>query len=116
MRYDVQHRVRQITTTAAVMASLSVAACGHKSDRQSAAGDVATPSATSSATTPAVGDSTTSTSPARPADTIALKHHSKLGGALVGAAVGHVLGGHAVAGAAAGALVQHERNKHERKP
>ena len=39
------------------------------------------------------------------------QHHSKLKGALVGAAAGHVLGGHAKAGAVAGALVQHHRNK-----
>ena len=49
--------------------------------------------------------------PVAPADTVRT-HHSKLGGALAGAAAGHVLGGHAVAGAAIGALVQHERNKH----
>lgn len=39
------------------------------------------------------------------------KHHSKLKGAVVGAAAGHMLGHHAKAGAVAGALVQHERNK-----
>ena len=39
------------------------------------------------------------------------KHHSKLKGAMVGAAAGHVLGGHAKAGAVAGALYQHHRNK-----
>lgn len=39
------------------------------------------------------------------------KHHSKLKGALVGAAAGHMLGGHAKAGAVAGALYQHHRNK-----
>lgn len=43
------------------------------------------------------------------------KHHSKLKGAIVGAAAGHMLGGHAKAGAVAGAVVQHERNKHARK-
>ena len=42
------------------------------------------------------------------------KHNSKLAGAAIGAAAGHMLGGHAVAGAAAGALIQHERNKHRR--
>jgi zona occludens toxin (predicted ATPase) len=41
------------------------------------------------------------------------QHHSVLGGAVAGAAAGHVLGHHAIAGAAVGALVQHERNKHE---
>ena len=39
------------------------------------------------------------------------KHHSKLKGARVGAAAGHAMGGHAKAGAVAGALVQHHRNK-----
>ena len=39
------------------------------------------------------------------------KHHSKIKGALVGAAAGHMMGGHAKAGAVAGALVQHHRNK-----
>ena len=39
------------------------------------------------------------------------KHHSKLKGALAGAAAGHVLGGHAKSGAVIGAMVQHHRNK-----
>ena len=39
------------------------------------------------------------------------KHHSKLKGALVGAAAGHVLGGHAKGGAVVGALWQHHKNK-----
>ena len=39
------------------------------------------------------------------------KHHSKLKGALVGAAAGHMLGGHAKAGAVAGAMWQHHKNK-----
>ena len=39
------------------------------------------------------------------------KHHSKLKGALVGAAAGHVLGGHEKGGAIAGALWQHHKNK-----
>ena len=39
------------------------------------------------------------------------KHHSKLKGALVGAAAGHVLGGHAKSGAVVGALWQHHKNK-----
>lgn len=39
------------------------------------------------------------------------KHHSKLKGAMVGAAAGHMLGGHAKAGAVAGALWQHHKNK-----
>lgn len=43
------------------------------------------------------------------------KHHSKVKGALVGAAAGHMLGGHAKAGAVTGALVQHERNKKAKK-
>ena len=39
------------------------------------------------------------------------KHHSKVKGALVGAAAGHMMGGHAKAGAVAGALWQHHKNK-----
>jgi hypothetical protein len=38
------------------------------------------------------------------------KHHSKLKGAVVGAAAGHMMGHHAVAGALAGVMVQHHRN------
>lgn len=44
------------------------------------------------------------------------KHHSKIKGAIVGAAAGHVLGHHAKAGAVAGAVIQHERNKHSKQP
>ena len=77
----------------------ALAACGHKESQ--AAGDV-------SSSPPATQPSTAVV------DTVTPEHHSKLGGALVGAAAGHVLGGHAVAGAAVGALVQHERNKHNR--
>ena len=47
---------------------------------------------------------------AAPAAPVA-KHHSKLKGALVGAAAGHMLGGHAKSGAVAGALWQHHKNK-----
>ena len=43
-----------------------------------------------------------------------IEHHSKLKGAVVGAVVGHAMGHHALAGAAVGALAQHERNKHPR--
>ena len=45
-------------------------------------------------------------------DTNVYRHHSVLAGAAVGAAGGHMLGHHAILGAAAGALIQHERNKH----
>lgn len=38
-------------------------------------------------------------------------HHSKIKGALLGAAAGHVLGGHTKSGAVIGAMVQHHRNK-----
>ncbi len=73
-----------------VAGSLTTAACGNK---QSAAGDTA----------PATVSTAVVDTPAT--------HHSALKGALVGAAAGHVLGHHAIAGAAVGALVQHERNK-----
>ncbi len=48
-----------------------------------------------------------------PADTMrARHHHSILAGAAAGAVAGHMAGHHALIGAATGALVQHERNKH----
>ena len=78
-------------------------ACGGHDDKAAA-------SASDAGTTATPGVPATS---AAPVDSAPATHHSKLGGALAGAAVGHVLGGHAVAGAAAGALVQHERNKHQ---
>ena len=98
------------TLTAALLGAttFAVAACGGGKDRNAAVsnGDAA-PSA-SSAVVPAASPTAVPV-----VDTTPRKHHSKLGGALVGAAVGHVLGGHAVAGAAAGAILQHERNKHQ---
>lgn len=87
-------------------ASLTAAACGGHKD--AANGDVAT---TPAANGGYVAPANTPTSSV-PLDTARRAHHSKLGGAVAGAAVGHMLGGHAVLGAAAGALVQHERNKH----
>jgi len=102
-------KFRSSTIRAIVAAgSLSaLAACGHKNDQQ-AAGDVATPGSAAVPVAPATGN------PTVVADSTTPDHHSKLGGALVGAAAGHMLGGHAVAGAAVGALVQHERNKHQK--
>ncbi len=47
-------------------------------------------------------------------DTMRARHHSVIGGALVGAAAGHMMGHHAVVGAITGAVIQHERNKHQR--
>lgn len=86
-------------------ASLTLAACGGR-DKSASNGEVATPAANSGYSTPAASPTATV-----PIDTVQ-KHHSKLGGAVAGAAAGHMLGGHAVLGAAAGALIQHERNKH----
>ena len=77
----------------AFVATLALGACGKK--------DYGNTSAVSGATDTTIA----STQPAQPA------HHSVLGGAVAGAAAGHVLGRHAVAGAAVGALIQHERNK-----
>jgi hypothetical protein len=93
----VRNGIRKFGALVAASAGLTLGACGHKENTRTAAGDVGTPPSYS----------------APAADTaVAPAQHSKLKGALVGAAVGHVLGGHAVAGAAAGALLQHERNKH----
>ena len=58
----------------------------------------------------AVPSAATLAAQATPAAPVA-KHHSKIKGALVGAAAGHVLGGHAKSGAVIGAMVQHHRNK-----
>lgn len=103
--------IRRVSAIVATAAGLSVAACGHKQDTTATAGgDVAYPSALA----PAVASPTTdSATPVAVGPTAQVPvHHSKLKGALLGAAAGHMLGGHAVAGAAAGALLQHERNKH----
>ena len=91
--------IRSFATVATASACVLLAACGgHDKTAAVSNGNVAVP--------PAQTGSVTPVAPAPAA------HHSKIGGALVGAAAGHVLGGHAVLGAAAGALVQHERNKH----
>lgn len=102
-----RNKLKTFTAIAATAAGLTVGACGgHKQDASTAGGEVANPPAYGSA--PAAGTPTTGTAPVAQA----APHHGKLKGALIGAAVGHVLGGHAVAGAAAGAMIQHERNKH----
>ena len=100
-----QKSLRYHATALIAGASLIAAACGGHDKTGASNGDVATP-AHGGYATPA----TTPTANA-PANTVQ-GHHSKLGGAAVGAVAGHMLGGHAVLGAAAGALVQHERNKH----
>lgn len=86
-------------------------ACGHGKNEKNAAGNVVPPSPTqpgavpgTSYGAPTAGVETTKTTS---------KHHSKLKGAAAGAAAGHMLGGHSATGAAAGALYQHERNKHK---
>src|SRR4051812_23607470 len=99
--------LRHHATALVAGASLIAAACGGHDKSGTANGDVATP-ANSGYATPAATPTTNTTAQA---DTTQ-GHHSKLGGAAVGAVAGHMLGGHAVLGAAAGALVQHERNKH----
>lgn len=94
----------------ALAAGLALAGCGKHDNATNSGGDVATPA---SATPTATSTSPTMDSAAySPTATEPAKHHSKLAGAAVGAVAGHMLGGHAVAGAAAGALIQHERNKH----
>lgn len=109
--------IRIRATALVASASLIAAACGgHKSDASN--GDVATPASNSGYAAPNSVPQGTATNGSMPngsmtnADTARAGHHSKLGGAVAGAAAGHMLGGHAVLGAAAGALIQHERNKH----
>ena len=100
-----KNSLRYHATALIAGASLVAAACGGHDKSGAANGDVATP-ANGGYSTPAAPATATV-----PVDTMQ-GHHSKLGGAVAGAAAGHMLGGHAVLGAAAGALIQHERNKH----
>ena len=104
-----QHSIR--VRVALVFAVASVA-CGHGKNEKRAAGNVAPPSSTQ----PNMVPSAPYGGPAPGVETTKAtsKHHSKLAGAAAGAAAGHVLGGHSVTGAAAGALYQHERNKHKK--
>ncbi|MDQ6690185.1 MAG: hypothetical protein M3Z18_06715 [Gemmatimonadota bacterium] len=82
--------------------TLALSGCG-KSDYSSNNSAPATTGSTVSQTQTATTDSTAPR----------YKHHSVLGGAIAGAAAGHVLGKHAVAGAITGAVIQHQRNKHQ---
>ncbi len=108
-----QKQLRTLATIVAATAGLMAAACGkHEStpaSSGSANGEVRLPTAYDTGITnveiPSVLFPETTTA----------KHHSKLGGAMTGAAVGHMLGGHAILGAGAGALAQHERNKKEKE-
>jgi len=104
---EMQHRLETFAMSLSTVAMICAAACGHSSNANttanSAGGDLAPPA--SSVSAPATTDVSADTTQ---------DHHSKFKGALVGAAAGHVLGHHALAGAAVGALVQHERNKHPR--
>ena len=78
---------RVVAATFIVLSVVGVAGCGgggHKS------ADVPNAAATTPVATTPAGV------PVAPADTVRT-HHSKLGGALAGAAAGHMLGGHAVA-------------------
>lgn len=89
-------QLRTATALSAIVASLSLGACGGSGPNQSSAnGDVAIPVGRSTAASPAGAPG----------------HHSTLAGAAVGAIVGHELGHHALAGAAVGAAIQHHRNK-----
>ena len=100
-----RHPIRSRAMALMASASLIAAACGGHDKSGTASGDVATPANNATYSTPSA------TTPVQ-TDTVRT-HHSKLGGAVAGAAAGHMLGGHAVLGAAAGALIQHERNKHQ---
>ena len=101
-----KHLLRYHATALIVGASLVAAACGGHDKSGAANGDVAKPAGGAYSTPAATPTASV------PVDTTHA-HHSKLGGAMAGAAAGHMLGGHAVLGAAAGALIQHERNKRQ---
>jgi hypothetical protein len=98
----VMHRRFVASAAFLLSAALPVAGCGGHKDQNTGTA--------SGAVAPASGAMPTGTGPAVSAAP-APAPHSKVKGAIVGAAVGHVLGGHAMAGAAAGAIIQHERNK-----
>ncbi len=102
-------RIGRVAAILLTAGSITATACGGGKST-TAGGDAAMPpNATTNTAAPVTAAAPTM------ADTTTFKHHSKLGGAMAGAAAGHMLGGHAIAGAAAGALIQHERNKHERE-
>jgi hypothetical protein len=108
-RVSMQNRIQRVAAVALTAGSIAIAGCGGGSRQASNAnGDVTTSNAAGSA----------AVTPAAPMDSTSMarapQHHSKLAGAALGAVAGHALGGHAVLGAAAGALVQHERNKRQR--
>jgi hypothetical protein len=99
-----KHSLRSHATALIASASLIAAACGGHDKSGAANGDVATPAGGAYSTPAATPTASSAVDTTR-------AHHSKMRGAMVGAAAGHMLGGHAMLGAAAGALVQHERNK-----
>jgi zona occludens toxin (predicted ATPase) len=93
-------RTRNLSLIILGSLTLILSACGGKKDYGA------------TTTTPASTDSTlTQSQQTNGTVDVTPKHHSVLGGAVAGAAAGHMLGHHAIAGAAVGALVQHERNK-----
>ncbi|MEO6864533.1 MAG: hypothetical protein ABI229_03690 [Gemmatimonadaceae bacterium] len=94
---------------------LAFVACGGGRTAANSAIQADSVAATAATATPTQAESmaTANARKAQAADSVTYKHHSTLAGAAVGAAAGHMLGGHAVLGAAAGALIQHERNKHQ---
>ena len=101
---------RRIAPTLLAAATFSLAACGGHGNNTQPADN--TPNVTPATTTaPAPGTAATTQPMADTATTA--KHHSKLAGAALGAAAGHVVGGRRgmVAGAIIGAEVQHHRNK-----
>lgn len=86
-------------------ASVSAGACGgHETSANTAGGDVVASPNPAATAAPSTAGPVAAPAPA--------PHHSELAGAAVGAVAGHALGGHAVLGAAAGAIIQHHRNKH----
>lgn len=97
-------RTRGIAMILLTAGSITATACGR--GRSTVAGVDGASSTNSAAPVTAANTA--------PADTTIATHHSMLGGAAAGAVAGHMLGHHAVLGAAAGALIQHERNKHQR--
>lgn len=94
--------IRRVAAVLLAAGGLAVTGCGRS--HQSA-------SANNPTTTNAVYPGTGAPAVAQ-ADTMRRRHHSIIAGAAAGAVAGHMMGHHAIIGAATGAFIQHERNKH----
>ena len=108
-----RNRFRLHAAVLLTSASLAATACGGDKNRGTSTVPAA-PVATTPAPTAGAPAPVTAAPAAAP---VTPEHHSKLGGAAAGAVAGRVIGGNKgmLIGAAAGAYVQHRRNKAARE-